>query len=96
MPEREERIAAATLAFMNVAILGYALLRLYSFLKGEPDPRSVGPSTHIAFFWRSATACWWGSMAAAGAWRYPQVRGTLGKALPWILLLATVLAVLVP
>ena len=92
----EDRRVAAILAFLHAALLGYALLRLQSFLHGEPDPRSVGPSQHIPFFWRSATALWWGAMAAAAGWRWPQSRDALGRALPWVVALVVGLAVAVP
>jgi hypothetical protein len=91
----DERRAAAVLAFGLVVVLGYALHRAV-FSIGEPDPRSVGPSQHIAYFWRIATVTWWGALAAAGAWRFPRVGPACERALPWAVAIAVAIAVFIP
>lgn len=85
------RRTSAALCFAVVAILGYALHRAY-FSFGEPDPRTVGPTEHTPYFWRVATALWWGGLAALGGWRFPAVGPVAARALPWVVVLAAVLA----
>ncbi|MFZ5479159.1 MAG: hypothetical protein ACOZNI_20515 [Myxococcota bacterium] len=90
-----ERRAAALLCFAIAAVLGYAAHRAF-FAIGEPDPRAVGPSVHTPYYWRVATATWWGSLAAAGGWRFPEVEPIATRALPWAVGVATAIAVLIP
>ena len=86
---------AAALAFAAVALLAYAGLRLAAAVH-EPDPRTLGPSVHIAYYWRIGTALWWATIAAVGAARFP-VLGTLaGRALPWSIVGAVGVAIFVP
>lgn len=84
------------LAFAQGAILGYALLRLWSWWGGEPDPRLIRASEHIPFFWRVATALWWGSLAAVAAWRFPTSERWLERTLVPVVLVAVAVAVGVP
>jgi hypothetical protein len=86
---------APVLWFVNVAILGYAALRLASWLGGEPDPRMILASAHIAYYWRVATASWWGALAAAAGARFGGA-DLAGKLLPAVVAAATLVAVLVP
>ncbi len=67
---REGRRVAALLCFAAVAPVGYALHRLW-FAAGEADPRMIIASAHIGFYWRVATAAWWGLLAAAAGYRFP-------------------------
>ncbi|MDP2314927.1 MAG: hypothetical protein Q8P41_18655 [Pseudomonadota bacterium] len=90
----EPRVAAIT-CFVVVAILGYALQRLWASI-GEPDPRTLGPSVHTAYYWRIATALWWGGLAAIGGWRFPVAGPVAARALPIVLVAAAIAAFLVP
>ena len=86
---------AAVVCFANAAILGYAAHRV-GFSFGEPDPRTIGPTLHTPFFWRAATALWWGSLAGLGGWRFPGVGGAAARALPWAVGVAAIAMFLVP
>jgi hypothetical protein len=74
---------------------GYAAQRAY-FAIGEPDPRSVGPSLHTAYFWRVMVSLWWGGMAALAGWRWPGLAGPVSRALPWVVAAAVAVGGLVP
>lgn len=87
-------IAAALLCFANAAVLGYALHRLGFWLEGEPAPGLILASTHIGFYWRVATAAWWGALAAAAGWCWPRFGPIAARALPIVVLLATGIALL--
>jgi hypothetical protein len=91
----DERRKAAILAFALGAILGYAGLRLAASI-GEPDPRAIGPTAHIPYYWRVATAGWWGGLAAVGGWRFPGVSRTLERMLVPVVALAVIAAFAVP
>ena len=86
---------SAIACFSVAAIAGYAAHRLY-FSIGEPDPRSVGPSLHVGYFWRLATALWWGSLASIGGWRFPDMGRFAAKGLPYVLSVAVIAAFWVP
>lgn len=87
---------AALLCFATVAPLGYALHRLGFAVAGEADPAMIIASAHIGFYWRVATAAWWGVLAAAAGWRFP----ALGRVARWAwapgALVAAAIATLVP
>ncbi|MFN7134941.1 MAG: hypothetical protein ACK4N5_22885, partial [Myxococcales bacterium] len=76
-------------------VLGYAAQRLAA-APSEPDPRVVGPSVHTAYYWRVATAMWWGGLAGIGGWRFPAVGPRVARALPWVVAGAVIAAVVVP
>lgn len=86
---------SAAVCFANAAVLGYALHRLV-FAAGEPDPALIGPTEHIPYFWRTATALWWGGLAALGGWRFPGVADAAARALPWTVAVAVAIAALKP
>lgn len=90
-----ERRASAITCFLVAALLGYALQRLRSAI-GEADPRTLGPSAHIAYYWRLATALWWGVLAALGGWRYPAAGAVAARSLPYVLVGVVIAAFLVP
>ncbi|MES2640278.1 MAG: hypothetical protein V4850_12365 [Myxococcota bacterium] len=90
----DPRTSAIT-SFLVAALLGYALQRLYGAI-GEPDPRILGPSAHIAYYWRLATALWWGVLAAIGGWRFPAAGALAARALPGVLIAIVIAAFLVP
>lgn len=90
------RLPAALLCFVAVAPVGYALHRLGFWLAGEPPPGAIVASTHIGFYWRVATAAWWGLLAAAAGWRFPALGGVAERLWPGALGVAVVIAVLVP
>lgn len=87
--------AAALTSFLVVAMLGYTVLRLWGALD-EPDPRTVGPSEHIGYYWRVALALWFGTLAGVGGWRWSAVGELAARALPWAIVAAVLQAVLVP
>lgn len=87
--------AAAFVAFAAVAVLGYALQRLAA-APTEPDPRTLGPTVHVGYYWRLSTALWWGLLAGIGAWRIPVAGALAARALPWIVAFATIAAFAVP
>lgn len=90
-----DRRAAAIHAFVLGAVLGYAALRLVAAV-GEPDPRTLGPSAHIPYYWRAATAGWWGLLLAAAAWRFPAFPLWSLRTVVAAVLLAVAAAFLVP
>lgn len=87
--------ASAWVCFAAMAVFGYAALRLYA-APNEPDPRTLGPSVHVGYYWRVGTAIWWGALAGIAGWRFPAVGPAVAAALPWIAGAATIAAVLVP
>ncbi len=94
--ERNDRIQAASLAFIEVAILGYVLLRMLAVWQGAPSPKSIYGGEHIPYFWRAATALWWAAVAAVAAWRLPQLRSLLSTLLLPLVLLSVVLSFMFP
>ncbi|MDP2304843.1 MAG: hypothetical protein Q8P18_02315 [Pseudomonadota bacterium] len=94
-PARLDPRTSAITSFVVAALLGYALDRLRSAI-GEADPRTLGPSLHIGYYWRLATSLWWGVLAGIGGWRFP-VAGTLAaRALPFVLVAVVLAAFMVP
>ncbi len=94
-PSGADRRSSAIACFVVTAVLGYALSRLWGAI-GEPDPRTLGPSLHTAYYWRLATALWWGGLAAIGGWRYPAAGGLAARGLPFVIVGAGVAAFVVP
>lgn len=90
----DPRTAAIT-SFLVASLVGYASLRLYAGID-EPDPRTLGPSAHTAYYWRLATALWWGSLGGLGGWRFPVAGRLAVRALPLVLVAVVVAAFLVP
>jgi len=86
------RGAAPWLGFAVGAIAGYAVHRLVSKLLGEPDPRTVIAAEHVGFYWRAATATWWGLLLSAAAWRFPGAEAPLRRAF-WPVLVGAVVLV---
>lgn len=95
-PLRERRVYAGTLGFVVSALAGYALHRLGFHLAGEPDPRVIVHADHVGYYWRVATAAWWGLIGAALAARFPEVAPHLARVWPLAFLLAVAVALLVP
>lgn len=93
--DRELRRFSAVACGVVAAVAGYALHRAV-FAVGEPDPRTVGPSEHIGYFWRVATALWWAGLAAIGGWRFPSIGPMAARSLPWVVAAAVVVAFLLP
>ncbi len=58
------------LLFASATLVAYASLRAGSALLGEPDPRAIGPTVHVAYFWRVSLATWLGGVAAAAHARF--------------------------
>lgn len=87
---------AAILAAVHGAIIGYAAHRLIGKALGEPDPRTVSAAVHIGFYWRSATALWWGALCAGLCWRFPQLAAPLPRTLVPTVVIVTVLLLLNP
>ncbi len=75
--ERRRTWALAGLAFALVAPVAYIAQRLFDHaLVGDVDPLSMLRQTHVAYYWRAATASFWGGLAAmvvlmVGAERIP-------------------------
>lgn len=90
-----DRRTSAAACFGVVAVLGYLALRLAGAVN-EPDPRTIGPTVHTGYYWRVATALWWGGLAAVGGWRWPQAGASAARALPFVVLIATIAAFVVP
>ena len=66
-PDHDTRLAAALTATVSLALVPavYAILRAWSVLvTGEAAPLSVGPSAHIAMFWRVNLGVYVGLAAA--------------------------------
>jgi hypothetical protein len=61
---RRTRLAIGGLAFAVFAPLAYLMQRLIDHARfGSPDPLAMLRQVEVAFYWRSATACWWGGLA---------------------------------
>ncbi|MBM4393815.1 MAG: hypothetical protein FJ090_22035 [Deltaproteobacteria bacterium] len=88
-------MAERALAFAVGALLAYAGLRAGSVIAGEPDPRSVGPTAHVAYFWRVALATWAGGVAAAAQARFGWPSPG-GRALAVALAIAVTVGLLAP
>lgn len=95
-PPQKDRIQAASLAFVEAAILGYVLLRLLTVWQGAPSPKTIYGGEHIPYFWRCATALWWGAVAAAAGWHVPQIRPFLSTLLLPLVLFSVVIAFMFP
>ncbi len=87
-----DRRIAAWLGFAQGALLGYAGHRLATKLLGEPDPRTVIASEHVGFYWRAATAVWWGLLLAGFSWRFPRVEPALRRTLTPAVVIAVLVA----
>lgn len=76
-PERERarRRAAAALACAGLgAALAYVVQRLYDYaISGPVDPLLVLRESHVAYYWRTMVATWWGGVLGAAAY------GALGE-----------------
>lgn len=58
-------MAEAALAFAVVAPVAYLVQRVVErAITGIDDPLLVLRQVHTAFYWRCATAAWWGAIAA--------------------------------
>lgn len=101
--ELARRRAALAIAWGCVAAASaYVLQRLYDWsLTGPIDPLLVLRESHVAFYWRSAVATWWGGTLGASAWgvlssdaRMTRAETILGMlAVPWALALVLAAAV---
>lgn len=80
--ERRTRLGWASLAFGLVAAVAYVAQRLLEIRSGTPvDPLLVIRESHTAYYWRCATASWWGGVAFAVVAR-AAARGADGFVLP--------------
>lgn len=84
LPEADvrTRLARAFLAFGLAAPLAYVGQRLAERTAGVPvDPLLVLREAHTAYYWRCATALWWGGVvfAAVFAWRARTRDGSLPR-----------------
>ena len=68
-PDARTKLQAVHIGLI-VAILAYTALRVGSALSGEPDPRAIGPTEHVPYFWRCLFATWAGSVGGAFAWQF--------------------------
>ena len=76
---RREALSIAALAFALAAPTAYVLQRLVERIQGgEPDPLVIARTMHVAFYWRVATAVWWGGLAAMLVWAIVRRRGDHG------------------
>ena len=58
------RLAIGGLAFALFAPLAYLVQRLVDHARfGPPDPLAMLRQVEVAYYWRSATAAWWGGLA---------------------------------
>ncbi|MCU0671989.1 MAG: hypothetical protein MUE69_04255 [Myxococcota bacterium] len=63
---RRARFGWASLAFGLVAAIAYVAQRLLEIRSATPvDPLLVIREAHTAYYWRCATAIWWGGVAFA-------------------------------
>lgn len=64
--DRRIRACVAALAFSLASAAAYLAQRLVDHARGNlADPTAVLTEVHTAFYWRCATALWWGGLAAA-------------------------------
>ena len=62
---RRTALGAAALAFAFAAPLAYVAQRLYErSVSGPVNPLLVLREAHTSFYWRCATAAWWGGLVA--------------------------------
>jgi hypothetical protein len=62
---RRSALSLAALTFGVASSLAYAAQRVFERVRGGGgDPLLVVFDLHTAFYWRAATAAWWGGVAA--------------------------------
>jgi hypothetical protein len=62
---RRTALALSALTFGVASSLAYAAQRVFERVRGGAgDPLLVVFDLHTAFYWRAATAAWWGGVAA--------------------------------
>jgi hypothetical protein len=62
---RRTALSLAALTFGAASSFAYAAQRVFERLRGGAgDPLLVVFDLHTAFYWRAATAAWWGGVAA--------------------------------
>jgi hypothetical protein len=62
-------MAVAAVSFALAATGAYLVQRLVDHARGATfDPLSVLEEPHVAFYWRAATATWWGGLVAIVAY----------------------------
>lgn len=80
-------MALAALAFAVSAPGAYVAQRLYEvWWVGAPssNPALVIRAAHTAFYWRAATATWWGGLIAAIAYGAVRYAGRSGRRAAWL------------
>lgn len=79
------RLGWASLAFGLASAIAYVVQRLIELRSATPiDPLLVIREAHTAYYWRAATAVWWGGVAFALVARGASASIALPRAAPWL------------
>jgi hypothetical protein len=83
--ERREGGAFAALAFAIVAPAAYVCIRVAERIRdGAPSLEATVQAHHVAFYWRCATACFWGGLGALLAWYFARSGRDPRPAATWL------------
>lgn len=82
---RRTALALAAAAFALAAPAAYVAQRLYEIdaTDGPINPLLVLRDKHTAFYWRAATATWWGGVAAIVTYALARRGARPARALRW-------------
>jgi hypothetical protein len=80
------RLAVGGLAFAVFAPLAYLVQRLVDHARfGSVDPLAMLRQLEVAYYWRSATACYWGGLATIVAmWLFDPRSRAGGRTPLWL------------
>jgi hypothetical protein len=68
-PAERTRLAIAAIVFGLGATVAYVALRLSDHARGLTfDPTTLGAEPHVSYYWRAATASFWGGLVAIVAY----------------------------
>jgi hypothetical protein len=82
---RRARLGWASLAFGLASAVAYVVQRLIELRSAAPvDPLLVIREAHTAYYWRCATAFWWGGVAFALIARGSDASFELPRSAPWL------------
>jgi len=82
---RRERGAFAALAFAVVAPVAYVSIRVAERIRdGAPTLEGAVQAQQVAFYWRCATACFWGGLAALLAWLFVRAGRDPSGTVEWL------------
>lgn len=89
------RLALAVMTFGVAAMIAYLGQRVFERARGgAPDPLMMLEEPHVAFYWRSAIAAWWGGLAAIVAYAASARSRSHGRTVRWVAIASVPAAIL--